>query len=66
VPTSGQRPGTDVMIKKYFCPKNWQKVCVFDSMQIWIMLTFDHNIGFWEKRQFFIAENGGKSQKIVI
>jgi hypothetical protein len=26
---------------------------------------FDHNIGFWEKRQFF-AKNWQKSQKIVI
>jgi hypothetical protein len=29
------------------------------------MQNFDHNIGFWEKRQFF-AENWEKSQKIVI
>jgi hypothetical protein len=29
------------------------------------MQTFDHNIGFWEKRQFF-AEICQKSQKIVI
>jgi hypothetical protein len=29
------------------------------------MQNFDHNIGFWEKRQFF-AENSQKSQKIVI
>jgi hypothetical protein len=29
------------------------------------MQNFDHNIGFWEKRQFF-AENCQKSQKIVI
>jgi hypothetical protein len=29
------------------------------------MPKFDHNIGFWEKRQFF-AENWQKSQKIVI
>jgi hypothetical protein len=29
------------------------------------MLCFDHNIGFWVKRQFF-AENCRKSQKIVI
>jgi hypothetical protein len=29
------------------------------------MQQFDHNIGFWEKRQFF-AENCPKSQKIVI
>jgi hypothetical protein len=29
------------------------------------MKNFDHNIGFWEKRQFF-AENCQKSQKIVI
>jgi hypothetical protein len=29
------------------------------------MHNFDHNIGFWEKRQFF-AENWRKSQKIVI
>jgi hypothetical protein len=29
------------------------------------MQNFDHNIGFWEKRQFF-AENCRKSQKIVI
>jgi hypothetical protein len=36
------------------------------------MQNVDHNIGFWEKRQFFlrklakIAENWRKSQKIVI
>jgi hypothetical protein len=29
------------------------------------MQNFDHNIGFWEKRQFF-AVNGRKSQKIGI
>jgi hypothetical protein len=29
------------------------------------MQKFDHNIGFWEKRQFF-AGNWQKSQKIVI
>jgi hypothetical protein len=29
------------------------------------MQIFDHNIGFWEKRQFF-AENWKKSQKIEI
>jgi hypothetical protein len=29
------------------------------------MQNFDHNIGFWEKRQFF-AKNWQKSQKIVI
>jgi hypothetical protein len=29
------------------------------------MQNFDHNIGFWEKRQFF-AENCRKSQEIVI
>jgi hypothetical protein len=29
------------------------------------MQTFDHNIGFWEKRHFF-AKNCQKSQKIVI
>jgi hypothetical protein len=29
------------------------------------MQKFDHNIGFWEKRQFF-AENCQKLHKIVI
>jgi hypothetical protein len=29
------------------------------------MQKFDHNIGFWETRQFF-AENWRKSQKILI
>jgi hypothetical protein len=29
------------------------------------MQNFDHNIGFWGKRQFF-AENWQKLQKIVI
>jgi hypothetical protein len=29
------------------------------------MQNYDHNIGFWEKRQFF-AENCQESQKIVI
>jgi hypothetical protein len=30
-----------------------------------LFLKIDHNIGFWEKHQFF-AENCRKSQKIVI
>jgi hypothetical protein len=38
---------------------------IFDSKLSKILQKFDHNIGFWEKRQFF-AENWQKSQKIVI
>jgi hypothetical protein len=50
---------------KYFRRKIQQKIDVFDSKQSKIMQNFDHNIGFWEKRQFF-AENCRKSPKIVI
>jgi hypothetical protein len=51
------------MIFKIFCRKIQKKIGVFDSKQRQIMQNFDHNIGFWEKRQFFrrklsnIAEN---------
>jgi hypothetical protein len=40
-----------------------QKIGLFDNKQSLIMQNFNHNIGFWEKRQFFrrklatIAEN---------
>jgi hypothetical protein len=40
-----------------------EKIGVFYSKQSYIMQNFDHNNGFWEKRQFFrrklskIAEN---------
>jgi hypothetical protein len=47
---------------KYFRQKNRRKNY---SERSSIMQNFDHNIGFWEKRQFF-AENWQKSQKIVI
>jgi hypothetical protein len=57
-------PGTDVVIfKKYFRQKKLQKIGVFDPKQSLILKNFDHNIGFWEKRQFSrrklvkIAEN---------
>jgi hypothetical protein len=51
------------MIFKIFSPKKLRKIGVFDSKQSYIMHIFYHNIGFWEKRQFFrrklakIAEN---------
>jgi hypothetical protein len=47
-------PRADVMIFKYFRRKNRRKKLAFvDTKQSWIMKNFDHNIGFWEKRQFF-------------
>jgi hypothetical protein len=48
-----------------FAEKFSDKICVFYSKQSKIMQKFDHNIGFWEKRQFF-AENCQKSPKILI
>jgi hypothetical protein len=56
------QPATYVMIFKYFRRKNRRK-----NWRFWLKtkLNFekiDHNIGFWEKRQFFRR----KSQKIVI
>jgi hypothetical protein len=57
-------PGTDVMIFKIFSPKNLAKKLAFfvqTTANFW--KNCDHNIGFWEKRQFFrrklskIAEN---------
>jgi hypothetical protein len=50
---------------KYFRRKIWQKYWLFCSNYCLFLQKIDHNIGFWEKRQFF-AENWGKSQKIVI
>jgi hypothetical protein len=50
---------------KYFCKKISEKIGGFDSKQSYIMKKFDHNISFWEKRQFF-AENWRKLQKIMI
>jgi hypothetical protein len=58
------KPGTDVMIFLYFRRKFQRK-----NWRFWLKTKlnyakiFDHNIGFWEKRQFFrwklskIAEN---------
>jgi hypothetical protein len=47
-------PGTDVMIFKIFSPKNLAKKLAF---LLKLLLVFckncDHNIVFWEKRQFF-------------
>jgi hypothetical protein len=52
------RPGTDVIILKRFSQKNQR-----NKAKLWNF--FDHNIVFWEKRQFF-TEKFLKSQKIVI
>jgi hypothetical protein len=49
-----------------FWPKNVEKKSAFltqNKAKFWKKI--DHNIGFWEKRQFF-AENRQKSLKIVI
>jgi hypothetical protein len=50
------------MIFKNIFAEKFSEIGVFDSEQRLIMQNFDHNIGFWEKRQFFRQ----KSQKIVI
>jgi hypothetical protein len=50
-------------LKNIFAEKFSEKIGVFDSKLSWNMQNFDHNIGFWEKRQIFrwilskIAEN---------
>jgi hypothetical protein len=59
-------PGTDVMIFKIFLPKNLAKIFAFFAQTtVSFCKNCYHNIGFWEKRQFF-AENWKKSPKIVI
>jgi hypothetical protein len=57
--------GRKLWFFKYFCQKIRRK-----NWRIWLQTKlnyakFVHNIGFWEKRQFF-AENCRKSQKILI
>jgi hypothetical protein len=47
-----------------FAEKFSEKIGVFCSSYCQFCKNCDHNIGFWEKRQFF-AENCQKSQKIV-
>jgi hypothetical protein len=54
------------MVLKIFSPKNSAKKLAFwtqNKAQLWKIIY--HNIGLWEKRQFF-AENCRKSPKIVI
>jgi hypothetical protein len=49
-------PRTELVIFKIFPTKKWRKIGVF----IKLLLVFsknDNNIGFLEKRQFFLAEN---------
>jgi hypothetical protein len=54
------------MIFKIFSPKNFaKKLAFFAQTTASFCKNCDHNIVFWEKRQFF-AENWQKSQKIVI
>jgi hypothetical protein len=57
-------PGTDVMIFKIFSPKNSAKKLAFLTQnKASFCKNCDHNIGFWEKRQFFrrkIVENRRK------
>jgi hypothetical protein len=36
-----------------FAKKSAKKIGIFFSKQSKIILKFDHNIGFWEKRRFF-------------
>jgi hypothetical protein len=46
--------GTDVMIFKIFSPKFLAKKLAFltqDKAKFWNKI--DHNIGFWQKSQFF-------------
>jgi hypothetical protein len=46
--------GTDVMIFKIFLSKNLAKILAFFAqITASFCKKFDHNIGFWEKRQFF-------------
>jgi hypothetical protein len=42
-----------------------QQIGVLAQTAVVFLQKFDHNSGFWEKRQFF-AENFQKSRKIVI
>jgi hypothetical protein len=58
------RPGTDVMIwKNIFAEKFTKTLAFFAQTNARFCKSCDHNIGFWEKRQFFrrklskIAEN---------
>jgi hypothetical protein len=37
---------TDVMILKTIFAIFWQKNCIFDSKQSWILQKFDHNISY--------------------
>jgi hypothetical protein len=54
------------MILKTFSPKNLAKTMAFFAQTTASFCkNCYHNIGFWEKRQFF-AENWQKSRKIVI
>jgi hypothetical protein len=43
-------------IFEIFSPKNLAKKLAFLTQIKQIMQNFDHNIGFWEKRQFFIQK----------
>jgi hypothetical protein len=53
------------MILKIFSPKKLQKLAFLTYNKAKLLKIFGHNIGFWEKANFF-AENSQKSQKIVI
>jgi hypothetical protein len=59
------QPGTDVMIRKTFSPKNFAKILAFFAQTA----TFCKNLITTlvsEKNANFFAENWRKSQKIVI